>query len=150
MNSLLLELEGIYIHVQNVYIKAVVHFESVLKNPWNRQIWFRYEVCCCCYLFRSQAHIFIFFMSKRKTQNPWSLQGQNRQFADRRDDSTQTMIVDKFYHFHPHHVDRGSLVMSAQWANVLYKPTCTKYLGRIKFALKINANVVIFIACGIW
>ena len=102
MNSLLLELEGIYIHVQNVYIKAVVHFESVLKKPWNRQIWFRYEVCCCCYLFRSQAHIFIFFMSKRKTQNPWSLQGQNRQFADRRDDSTQTMIVDKFYHFHPH------------------------------------------------
>jgi hypothetical protein len=29
------------------------------------------------------------------------------------------------------------------------KPTCTKYLGRIKFALIINANVVIFIACGI-
>ena len=102
----------IYIHVQNVYtmyIKAVVHFESVLKKPWNRQKWFRYEVCCCCYLFRSQAHIFIFFMSKRKSQNPWSLQGQTRQFADRRDDSTQTMIVDKFYHFHPH---RGIMLIA--------------------------------------
>jgi hypothetical protein len=48
------------------------------------------------------------------------------------------------------HVDRGSVVMSAQWANVLYKPTCTKYLGRIKFVLKKNVNVVIFIACGFW
>ena len=49
------------------------------------------------------------------------------------------------------HVDRGwSRIRRAQWANVFYKPTCTKYLGRIKFALKINANVVIFIACGIW
>jgi hypothetical protein len=80
-------------------------------------------------------------------------QGQNRQFADRRGDSTRTMIVDKFYHFHHH---RGITLNSdpswcrAQWANVLYKPTCTKYLGRIKFALKINANVVMFIACGIW
>ena len=47
------------------------------------------------------------------------------------------------------HVDRGwSRIRRAQWANVFYKPTCTKYLGRIKFALKINANVVIFIACG--
>ena len=43
-----------------------------------------------------------------------------------------------------------SRIRHAQWANVFYKPTCTKYLGRIKFALKINANVVIFIACGIW
>jgi hypothetical protein len=85
--------------------------------------------------------------SKRKMQNLWSLQEQNRQFTDHRDDSTRTMIVDKFYHFHHH---RGSVVMSAQWANVLYKPTCTKYLGRTKFALKINANVVIVIACGIW
>ena len=37
-----------------------------------------------------------------QTENPRSFQGQNRQFADNRDDSTWTMIVDKFYHFHHH------------------------------------------------
>ena len=64
--------------------------------------------------------------SKRKTQYPWSLQGQHRQFVDRHDDSTWTMIVDKFYHFHHH---RGITLIadpswcSAQWAYVLYKPT---------------------------
>jgi hypothetical protein len=31
-----------------------------------------------------------------------ALQEQHRQFVDRRDDSTRTMIVDKFYHFHHH------------------------------------------------
>jgi hypothetical protein len=29
-----------------------------------------------------------------------------------------------------------SRIRRAQWANVFYKPTCTKYLGRIKFDLK--------------
>jgi hypothetical protein len=29
-----------------------------------------------------------------------------------------------------------SRIHRAQWANAFYKPTCTKYLGRIKFALK--------------
>ena len=51
--------------------------------------------------------------SKRKTQNPWSLQGQNQQFADRRDDSTWLMIVDKFYHFH-HHIGI-TLIADPSW-----------------------------------
>jgi hypothetical protein len=38
----------------------------------------------------------------KKTQYPRSFQGKYRQFADRRDDSMRTMIVDKFYHFHHH------------------------------------------------
>ena len=33
-----------------------------------------------------------------------------------------------------------SRIRRTQWANVFYKPTCTKYLGRIKFALKINGT----------
>jgi hypothetical protein len=46
-----------------------------------------------------------------QTENPRSFQGQNRQFADNRDDSTWTMIVDKFYHFHHH---RGITLIADQ------------------------------------
>jgi hypothetical protein len=79
-----------------------------------------------------------------KTQNPRYHQGQNQQFADRRGDSTRTMIVDKFYHFHHHHgitLNADPSWCRAQWTitflyNVLYKPMCTKYLDCIKFTLK--------------
>ena len=79
-----------------------------------------------------------------KTQNVWYHQGQNQQFVDRRGDSTRTMIVDKFYHFHHHcgiTLNADSSWCHAQWTttflyNVLYKHTCTKYLDRIKFTLK--------------
>lgn len=55
-----------------------------------------------------------------KTQNPRYHQGQNQQFADGRSDSTRTMIVDKFYHFHHHRGitliagDRGSVAHNEQ------------------------------------
>ena len=74
-------------------------------------------------LWKDVIHIFkhvymVHTMQPRgKTQNPRYHQGQNQQFADRRSDSTRTMIVDKFYHFHHH---RGSIVMFRTMNNYIF------------------------------
>ena len=55
--------------------------------------------------------IYIILTTDKKTQYLRSFQGKYRQFADRRDDSTRTMIVDKFYHFYR---NRGSVAHNEQ------------------------------------
>ena len=113
----------------NVFNYISHHCTSLYGQLW-QQLSNSYSFCSLSLHYRSlvymwrgcsySVHIKHTVHPRGNTHNPWYHQGQNQQFTDRRSDSTRPMIMDKFYHFHYHHVERGSVVMSRTMNNYIF------------------------------